>query len=233
METGRMIFEAIPAIINDIESIKKTKKENTAIKYAYRGIDEFMNALNPLLGKHCVTIVPDILKNEREVYSNANGTRMTNVVMHIKYTLTAKDGSFTSGSTIGEAFDSGDKASNKAMSIALKYFIMQVFMVPTEDIDDPDNHDTAGKIPVKKPEDPKKEAPKKPEVKGSDWVNKRPTPAMITRLFAIAGERKWSNDQVKATMKATWNVESTKDLTVTQYDSLVQVIQSMSPPEIV
>lgn len=113
-----------------------------------------------------------------------------------------------------------------AMTYARRFSLASAFGVPQID----DDGNTAAEKPK---EEPKKEAPKKPEVKGSDWVNKRPTPAMITRLFAIAGERKWSNDQVKATMKATWNVESTKELTVTQYDSLVQVMQSMSPPEIV
>ena len=239
METGLKIFEAIPAIIADIEAIQKTRKENTQIKYAYRGIDEFMNALNPLLAKHCVTIMPDVLKNDRDIYSNASGTRMTNVVMHIRYTLTAKDGSSTSGTMSGEAFDSGDKASNKAMSIALKYFIMQVFMVPTEDIDDPDDHDTAGKIPAKPKDEPKKVASDKAvnnpaqQAKDKAWINKKPTPAMITRLFAIAGSRGWSNEQVKATMMKCWNVESTKDLTIDNYEALVHAMLQLSPPEIV
>jgi hypothetical protein len=113
-----------------------------------------------------------------------------------------------------------------AMTYARRFSLASAFGVPQIDDD--------GNIAAEKPkEEPKKEAPKKPEPKRSDWVDKRPTPGMITRLFTIAGERKWSNDQVKAAMKATWNVESTKELTVTQYDSLVQVIQSMSPPEIV
>ncbi len=34
--------------------------------------------------------------------------------------------------------DSGDKASNKALSIAMKYALLQVFCIPTEDAKDPD-----------------------------------------------------------------------------------------------
>lgn len=214
------IFESIPAIITDIEAIQKTKKEGSVIKYAYRGIDEFMNALNPLLAKHCVTITPDILKNDRDVYSNANGTRMTNVVMHIKYTLTAKDGSSTSGTVIGEAFDSGDKASNKAMSIALKYFIMQVFMVPTEDIDDPDDHD---------PSELKKEEPKqqtKPTAKPQ--TGSAPayvSPAQVARLWAIQRKSNKSIADVMQKMKEKFQINEAEKLTFVPYNELIKWIE--------
>lgn len=35
--------------------------------------------------------------------------------------------------------DSGDKATNKAMSVALKYACFQVLMIPTEEMLDPDS----------------------------------------------------------------------------------------------
>jgi hypothetical protein len=48
------------------------------------------------------------------------------------------DGSNVSTTVIGEAMDSGDKATNKAMSIALKYALLQALLIPTEDEKDPD-----------------------------------------------------------------------------------------------
>jgi hypothetical protein len=61
----------------------------------------------------------------------------------MKYTFYAKDGSSISAVVIGEGMDSGDKASNKAMAVALKYALLQVFCIPTEDTKDPDadSHD--------------------------------------------------------------------------------------------
>ena len=59
--------------------------------------------------------------------------------MKIKFTFYAKDGSFFESVVIGEAMDSGDKASNKALSIGLKYALLQVFCIPTEDDKDPDS----------------------------------------------------------------------------------------------
>jgi hypothetical protein len=56
----------------------------------------------------------------------------------IKYTFYAEDGSSVSATVIGEGMDSGDKATNKAMSIAFKYACFQVFCIPTEEMKDPD-----------------------------------------------------------------------------------------------
>jgi hypothetical protein len=39
----------------------------------------------------------------------------------------------------GEAMDSGDKATNKAMSAAYKYACFQAFSIPTESRDDEDH----------------------------------------------------------------------------------------------
>jgi hypothetical protein len=52
----------------------------------------------------------------------------------------SKDGSEVKVSTYGEAMDSGDKATNKAMSAALKYALMQTFTIPTEGDNDSENH---------------------------------------------------------------------------------------------
>jgi len=136
-----LIYKAIPSIIKDIEAVKKKKEAYGSVKYAYRRIDDFMNALNPLLGKNEVTLVPEVLDVERGTVDTKSGGVMNTVKIKAKYSLYASDGSFISGIVIGEGFDSGDKASGKAQSNALKYFIMPTFMVPTEDIDDTDGHE--------------------------------------------------------------------------------------------
>jgi hypothetical protein len=48
------------------------------------------------------------------------------------------DGSSVTTVITGEAMDSGDKATNKAMSVALKYALLQMFLIPTDDMRDPD-----------------------------------------------------------------------------------------------
>ena len=58
--------------------------------------------------------------------------------LKINFGFYAEDGSHVDAVVIGEAMDTGDKASNKALSIGLKYAMLQVFCIPTEDDKDPD-----------------------------------------------------------------------------------------------
>lgn len=227
---GGKIFTVLPRIIQDIDSIQKKVNPNSQFKYAYRGIDAFMNHLNPLLAKHNVTIMPEVLDVTRESWLNANGTKMTSVVMKIKYSFYAEDGSSTSCIMIGESFDSGDKASNKAQSIALKYAIMQVFMVPTEDIDDPDDFDTS----TQPKQDPQKKqlvnhAPQsKSDVdKGADYVKsgKSVSEAQLKRLYAIVKNSFYSEDEVKNLIKEKFNKNSSKELNMVEYDELCKIIE--------
>lgn len=61
--------------------------------------------------------------------------------MTVTYNFTAADGSSVASKVVGEAFDFGDKATNKAMSAAHKYLLLQTFLIPTHDIADADQND--------------------------------------------------------------------------------------------
>ena len=54
--------------------------------------------------------------------------------------IAAEDGSRHVVRFVGEAMDSADKATNKAMSAAFKYMAMQTFCIPTEGDNDADSH---------------------------------------------------------------------------------------------
>jgi hypothetical protein len=91
-------------------------------------------------------VCPEILDHRREERISEktyNGQTSQTVlkysILTIKYTLFAPDGSNVSCVVVGEGMDSGDKASNKAMSVALKYACFQLFMIPTEEMIDPDS----------------------------------------------------------------------------------------------
>jgi len=60
-------------------------------------------------------------------------------VVQVEFDLVcAEDGSKHTIATIGEAMDSADKATNKAMSAAYKYACIQAFCIPTEGDNDAD-----------------------------------------------------------------------------------------------
>lgn len=131
------VYEAIIGVMGDIGAIGKGKK-NTQQGFMYRGVDDVMNALQPLLVKHKVFIVPNIIKKAREERQTKQGGNLIYSVCDIEYTFYAEDGSSIKCTVTGEGMDSGDKATNKAMAIAFKYACFQVFCIPTEEMKDPD-----------------------------------------------------------------------------------------------
>jgi hypothetical protein len=52
--------------------------------------------------------------------------------------VSTNDGSMHTARVVGEAMDSADKATNKAMSAAYKYLCIQTFCIPTEGDNDAD-----------------------------------------------------------------------------------------------
>lgn len=132
-----MIYKAIVDIMAEIGAIGK-KQRNSTQGFMYRGIDIVMNTLNPSFVKHKVFVVPEVLEQTREERQTSKGGTLLYSICKIKFTFYAEDGSSVSTITVGEGMDSGDKATNKAMSIAFKYACFQVFCIPTEEMIDPD-----------------------------------------------------------------------------------------------
>ena len=97
-----------------------------------------MNALSPILQKNGVFIFPEVLEQVREEHATPKGGRLLYSILKVKFHFMADDGSEVCAVVIGEGMDSGDKASNKAMSVAFKYACFQVFCIPTEEMKDPD-----------------------------------------------------------------------------------------------
>ena len=134
-----MIYEALAAVMAEIPAIGKDKK-NQQQGFNYRGIDDVYNALNPILAKHGVIMIPEVTDRQREERETRNGGVLAFVTLTVGYHFCASDGSSVSCTVIGEGMDSGDKATNKALSIAQKYALFQTFCIPTQDPDlkDPD-----------------------------------------------------------------------------------------------
>lgn len=131
------IYQSIAAIMGESYTIGKSKV-NQQQGFRYRGIDDVMNTFQPLLSKHHVFLVPEVIENTRQDVTNSKGTVLHYSIMKVKFTFFAEDGSSVCAVVIGEGMDSGDKASNKAMAIAMKYAMFQVFCIPTEEMSDPD-----------------------------------------------------------------------------------------------
>ena len=151
---AEMIYGLIGQAMRRVGAIGKDSVNKTQ-GFKYRGIDAVYNALNPVMSELGLFIVPEILEHKREERQNANGTILKYSIITIKYTMYAPDGSNVSCTVVGEGMDSGDKASNKAMSVALKYACFQLFMIPTEEMVDPDQETHEVTSTAQKPAEPK------------------------------------------------------------------------------
>jgi ERF superfamily len=132
------IYGQISKVMAGVSAIGRDRT-NTQQNYKFRGIDDVYNALNHVLAEHCVFTVPTVLEERTEDRPSRSGGALIYRVLKIQYRFYADDGSFVESVVIGEGMDSGDKASNKAMAVAHKYALLQVFAIPTEEPKDPEN----------------------------------------------------------------------------------------------
>lgn len=136
------IYKKMSDVMKDIKAVTKDQK-NTAQGFKFRGIDQFVNALYPALTKHGVFMTPRATNYTQELKDVTRGSGKAGVDKHVsilmEYDFYAEDGSkVTVGPIPAEGLDSGDKATNKALSAALKYALIQTFSVPTEDMAEAD-----------------------------------------------------------------------------------------------
>lgn len=154
------IYKAIPRAMQEIGVVAKDRI-NQQQRFSYRGIDDVMNALHPVLVKHGLFLTPEVLEHKREERTTKSGGNLIYSVMKLKYTLYAQDGSSVSATVIGEGMDSADKSSNKAMAVGMKYALFQLFCIPTEEMgnDDPDRATPPDSTPTNIAPIPDKETP--------------------------------------------------------------------------
>lgn len=153
------VYKAIATVQGELAKVGIGKnRQNVQQNYAFRGIDDVYSALSPLLSKHGLCVLPrmiDRAMHERVTIKEWNGQRKESVLFYVTVTaefdfVAVEDGSVHTVRTYGEAMDSGDKATNKAMSAAYKYAAFMTFAIPTEGDNDADatTHDVAPAEPV-------------------------------------------------------------------------------------
>lgn len=134
------VYKAIVAVAADIAKTGIGKNRNNAQQgYKFRGIDDVYNEMAPLLSKHGLCILPRVLSRAATERTTQKGGVLFYITVEMEFDFVcASDGSFHTVKTYGEAMDSADKATNKAMSAAYKYAAFQAFCIPTEGDNDAD-----------------------------------------------------------------------------------------------
>lgn len=145
------VYKAINAVQRALaaEGISKSRK-NQQQGYNFRGIDDIYNAVSGLLANNGLCILPRVLSRDCVERQSQKGGALFYVTCEVEFDFVcAEDGSKHTVKTYGEAMDSADKATNKAMSAAYKYALMQSFAIPTEGDNDADTttHEVAAREP--------------------------------------------------------------------------------------
>lgn len=137
------VYQAINKVQSALSKtgIAKDRTNTQGSGYKFRGIDDVYNAVAPLLAEHGLCILPRMIARDCQDRQSKNGGNLFYVTVEAEFDVVcAEDGSKHTIKTFGEAMDSGDKATNKAMSAAYKYAAFQMFAIPTEGDNDADAH---------------------------------------------------------------------------------------------
>lgn len=165
---SKNVYQLIAQVAEEMsrDGIAKDRN-NTTQNYKFRGIDDVYNALAPVISKAGLVILPRMISRDQTERMSNKGTAIFSVVVDAEFDFVSSfDGSKHTIKTFGEAMDSADKATNKAMSAAYKYACFQTFCIPTEGDNDADATtppDVAAKrstppAQIKKPLTPKSSA---------------------------------------------------------------------------
>jgi hypothetical protein len=113
---------------------KGQQADHTGGRYAYRGIDDALNAVGDALREVGLLVRPVIHSIDYETERVVNGTKTTiwtSARVSLSYVFTDPvDGSEFAMQMVGEARDLADKATGKAVSVATREALLKGLMVP-------------------------------------------------------------------------------------------------------
>jgi hypothetical protein len=127
--------QALVAVMRDVDFVAKTHQTNAEGRYMFRGIDDVINAIAPALRKYGAFVIPRMIDKSAEVQPTAKGGSVNLVRVTVDFAIYGEIGDPIIGTAPGEAFDSGDKATAKAMSVAFRTFLLQALAIPTNEPD--------------------------------------------------------------------------------------------------
>lgn len=147
---GPLIYAAMIAVMQEVQGIAKNQESGGTgnYKFNFRGIDDVMNALHPILSKHGVFVTPLVEHMENKVFVSetrnnsgvVTGTRNTYWTgLRVRYRFYAIDGSSVDCVVCAESSDNSDKATQQALSYCFKAAMLQPFCIPTKDTKDGDH----------------------------------------------------------------------------------------------
>ena len=199
------LHAAILAVKKRVPYLQKT--ESKGLGYRAMMSDDLLEKIAPVLVEEGLTIHPeDIEVVSTSHYTTKSGTVMQSRIYKVTYAITHASGASRPSVAIGEASDTGDKASSKAMTIARKYAIAHAFTIETGD--DPDKTPSSRQEMITPEAEAKKNAEKfriaVDAMRAADGKD------VMDLMMATAKKRGFTDEQMKAL----------EEIKVKRYDSL-------------
>lgn len=137
--TAPTIFEVFADVKRKVGPVGKDSF-NEQQKFKFRGVDAVVNAVAAAFDEYGVIAVPmlDRYDYDGSVEIGKNRSLMGHAKVQVTYRFYGPAGDYFDARVPGEAMDSGDKATAKAMSVAYRICLLQTLNLPTGD-PDPDS----------------------------------------------------------------------------------------------
>jgi ERF superfamily. len=189
-----------PAVVTSMLAVTRAlgelgiakKRENTQQHFKFRGVDDVMAALSPLLVENNLIVLPEALSHTFSTYPTKNGTGYRSVVLVQLTFESAVDGSQRVMKMYGEGGDSADKSTGKAQSYAFKDAILKAFSVPVAG--NPEDRDPDYTSPEGADESPapseRKAAPRAPAQQTKQSQGPESIAEALTRLIPANEEKR-------------------------------------------
>jgi ERF superfamily protein len=128
------IQDCMAKVMGDVREVAKNDV-NQAQHFTFRGVDAVVNAVAPALRRYGVIVTPARTEVSYQPFVTGKGSQMMCARVLVTYRFTGPGADFMEAQVAGEAFDSGDKATAKAMSVAFRTALLQALALPTDDLD--------------------------------------------------------------------------------------------------
>lgn len=173
------LYQKINKISVEIGVMEKTGR-NQSQGYSFIEQSVIVAKVRELCEKYGITIIPATIERRLDRFDVTRGTGKSGVDTHVQvkseFLIVNSDKPEENFSIVwdgGEAIDSGDKATNKAITASQKYFYMKLFNISDKEDSD-----------LESPEEPKDRKPSQPLTGFSNPVSE----AQLNFIKKLAGE---------------------------------------------
>jgi len=132
----RPVIRKLAQIMGDLPVLVPAGK-NSHFGYEFIKDTQISGVIRPRMAKAGLMVIPDVLEESWVETKTSRGGSSFVTKMKIRFTVIDCDtGDEISGTGMGYGDDSGDKGANKAFTAAMKYWLMKLFQIGGEDIED-------------------------------------------------------------------------------------------------